>query len=296
MISGFTQNMLPEIIKVDSVITIHYFEYTKDFYFTGEAHDFWELVYVDNGSVVTKTDDNTLILNKKEITLHRPNVYHSIWANNSYANVMILTFVCHSQLMDFFTERAYRAGENVVQSLSNVLALHGKIFKGPLNIVDQKEMLQRENASPLHLQLLKIEIEQLLLNLILSQTTNREEPKHVKLHDHSEADLASVIISYMMEHFHENITLQTIAAETCFSVSYIKKKFKEQTGMTIIECLTKIRVDHAKHLISQRKNTFSEIAEMTGFNTIHYFSKVFKGYTSMTPSEYAESVKAQSLL
>lgn len=41
-------------IIIDAVVTIHYFEYMRDFVFPGESHDFWEFLYVDKGTVLGK--------------------------------------------------------------------------------------------------------------------------------------------------------------------------------------------------------------------------------------------------
>ena len=44
---SYVKVALNESISVDCLYTIHYFEYTNNFYFSGEAHDFWEFIYVD---------------------------------------------------------------------------------------------------------------------------------------------------------------------------------------------------------------------------------------------------------
>ena len=46
----YIETKLKREIVIDSIITIHYFEYMRDFVFRGEFHDFWEFMYVDKGS------------------------------------------------------------------------------------------------------------------------------------------------------------------------------------------------------------------------------------------------------
>ena len=48
---SYEKNELKECISIDCLYTIHYFEYTSKFYFSGESHDFWEFIFVDKGSV-----------------------------------------------------------------------------------------------------------------------------------------------------------------------------------------------------------------------------------------------------
>ena len=57
-----------------------------------------------------------------------------------------------------------------------------------------------------------------------------------------------------------------------------------------------LKVAEAKRLISEGKYRYTEIAEMLGFGSIHYFSRTFKLHTNMTPSGYEKSVKARALL
>ena len=54
----YIKTTLKREIAIDSIITIHYFEYMKDFVFHGESHDFWEFLYVDQGSVIVQAGEN----------------------------------------------------------------------------------------------------------------------------------------------------------------------------------------------------------------------------------------------
>ena len=44
---GYVSTRMKKEINIESIVTIHYFEYMKNFVFQGESHDFWELLYVD---------------------------------------------------------------------------------------------------------------------------------------------------------------------------------------------------------------------------------------------------------
>ena len=52
---------LNEEIKINKLYTVHYFEYSKKFSFTGEKHNFWELVYADRGNVTVFSDDKSFV-------------------------------------------------------------------------------------------------------------------------------------------------------------------------------------------------------------------------------------------
>ena len=48
----YVKPRLQQAITIDAVVSVHYYEYPIDFAFSGEVHDFWELVYVDKGEAV----------------------------------------------------------------------------------------------------------------------------------------------------------------------------------------------------------------------------------------------------
>lgn len=43
---------LKRAFNVERIYSVHYFEFSKDYTFPGEAHDFWEFVYVDKGEII----------------------------------------------------------------------------------------------------------------------------------------------------------------------------------------------------------------------------------------------------
>ena len=58
----YTGTRLNDEIKISRLYTVHYFEYSKRFSFTGESHDFWELVYADKGDCTVFADDKSFVL------------------------------------------------------------------------------------------------------------------------------------------------------------------------------------------------------------------------------------------
>ncbi len=97
------------------------------------------------------------------------------------------------------------------------------------------------------------------------------------------------IYSYLTNHIRENIRLEDVAAELFFSESYIKKAFKKQTGRTVMEAFTELKIEEAKKLLSLGKPC-NEIADELSFCNKNYFSNVFKKVVGVTPSEYKKSL------
>ncbi|WP_019535162.1 AraC family transcriptional regulator [Paenibacillus ginsengihumi] len=92
-------------------------------------------------------------------------------------------------------------------------------------------------------------------------------------------------INYMTDCFDTQLTLQDIAGKVGISPSYFGGIFKEVTGVSPIHYLLGIRIRKAKELLKDGYSV-TETAQKVGFNDIFYFSKSFKKFEGMTPSQY----------
>ena len=94
----------------------------------------------------------------------------------------------------------------------------------------------------------------------------------------------------MEQNIDRNLTVADIADKFNKSESTLKKLFSAHLGCGVISKFNDMKLRHAKVLIRERNLNFTEIAEVLGFSSVHYFSRLFKKKTGMTPSEYSDSV------
>jgi two-component system response regulator YesN len=94
---------------------------------------------------------------------------------------------------------------------------------------------------------------------------------------------------YAKQHLSEPITLEDITDEIKISKNYFCNLFKEETGETFWDYLTKVRVDKAKELLHTDMKNY-EVALQVGYENPSYLSKVFKKYVGITPSEYRKKI------
>ena len=99
MKSAYIKTRPKTVFHISSIVTIHYNEFGSEFRFSGEQHNFWEMVYVDKGCVQVQQDDDTLTLKQGEILFHAPNEFHAIRALDSAPNFFVITFNCLSPAM-----------------------------------------------------------------------------------------------------------------------------------------------------------------------------------------------------
>ena len=100
--------------------------------------------------------------------------------------------------------------------------------------------------------------------------------------------IVASVVQFLQTNYAGVINFSSIAAEYGFSASYLTKIFREHAGKPPIRYLIEYRLQIAKGLLKDTDFNVKEIAEKTGFIDQFYFSKCFKSYCGMTPSQYKE--------
>lgn len=288
---------LDKVLDIRQIVSIFYFEYAKDFVFQGESHDFWEFLYVDKGQAEVMSDTEGYKLEQGEIIFHKPNEFHSVWANGKIApNLIIISFICENPAIKFFENKILKAGEYEKNILASIIKERVHCFTGKLDqFITKKDKRQDELFGSQ--QLIKLYLELLLITFIRNNTAvqNRERISFATRH-RVENDLVNRMIYFMEENVHKKLSIDDFCEEFSLSRTRIKDLFKERMDAGIIQHFSYLRIEKAKQLIREENYNFSEIAEKLGFSSIHYFSNVFKKITDMTPSEYITSVKSKTEL
>ena len=95
------------------------------------------------------------------------------------------------------------------------------------------------------------------------------------------------LLDWCEEHFTEQITLKRLSEVSGMSEKYLCRFFKEFTGCTPIEYINRARIEHASVLLAFHRATVTDAAMESGFNDLSYFSRIFKRYKGVRPSEIA---------
>ncbi len=93
-------------------------------------------------------------------------------------------------------------------------------------------------------------------------------------------------MDYICENYNEPITLNEVAEHTYVSIYYLSRMFTKELGKNYVDYLNEVRIEKAKEYLKDSCCKTYEIAELVGIKDAHYFSKLFKKYTGVTPSEY----------
>lgn len=285
----YSGTRLKEEIVISELMTVHYFELAKDYRFLGEQHDFWEFVYVDKGEITAYSGDVARDLKSGDIVFHKPNEWHTLIANGVAASsVAVISFRSVSAAMAGFEDKVFKTGSVQRNLLSRIINETSAAFDTPLSDLVTPKLHRRKNSLFGTEQLIKLHLTEFLLSLL----RNDMSPVQTSLKRNLDSGLFGEIVDYLAASLGKKITLSEIARHAGISKTAVKMLFREQAGCGACEYFTRMKIDRAKTYIREDNYNFTQIAEMLGYDSIHYFSRQFRKYVNMSPTEYAGSIRA----
>ena len=293
MEDNFTRISFEKVFNVDKIITIFYMELSKNFSYDGEKHDFWEMVYIDKGEMVCTTDKNRFILKSGEMTFHKPNEYHNLSGNNTVApNVSILTFECKSTAMKHFEGKIFRLSPEEKSLLSMLFSEGLSCFSLEDEGNPLLQKLKKLDSAPFgSSQMTKNLLEIFLIKLCRNTDVVTKKMRRIYVID--EVDIpyqVKEILDYLQDNLYRKITIKDIAAAVGKSESTVKLLFSQFQKDGIIKYYNSLKIKEAKRLIREGRYNITQISDLLCYDNPQYFSKCFKLYANMTPSEYKASI------
>jgi AraC-like DNA-binding protein len=83
-------------------------------------------------------------------------------------------------------------------------------------------------------------------------------------------------------------SIADLAAACGMGESYFQRLFKEKYGMPPKKYMIQLKVNHACELLRMERYNVSQVAEMSGFSDVYFFSRQFKGYMGITPTAFVK--------
>lgn len=289
---GFTRQSNKRLLTVEKIVTVLYMEYGKDFVFDGESHDFWEFTYIDKGAVTFTADTREFLLKGGEIAFHKPNEFHKLAATKNPPNVTIVSFVCKSQAMQAFENKIFCLTASERTLLSELLSEGLAAFEPLTNVPPIMGMSEKADAPFAAKQLTFSLLERFLIALLRrSELAIKRESRSVNTIEKRDypKEVYNILL-FMEENLMNSLSVYDIADKFGMSESKLKKLFLKHLSCGVIAKFNDMKLRHAKVLIREKNLNFTEIAETLGFSSVHYFSRLFKIKTGMTPGEYKSSI------
>ena len=289
----FTRIKFKKVFKVDAIITLFYMEMSKSFRYEGESHDFWEMVYIDKGEMICQADRKRFVLKNGEMAFHKPNEFHNLSGNGLVPpNVSIVTFECKSRAMKCFAGKIFKLDPEEKSLLSLLFSEGLSCFR----LIDEKNpllqnLVKLDDAPFGSSQMTKNLLEAFLIMLYRHTNVVTKKMRRSYVIDGVEVPYnVKEILDFLSQNLYGKITVSDVAKFVGKSESTVKQLFDGYQKNGIIKYYNSLKIKEAKKLIREGKYNFSQISDMLCFDNPQYFSKAFKKFTNMTPSEYKASI------
>ena len=278
----FVLRPLTRIFHVRSVVTAFDVVRPKDFYFEGEMHDFWEVVYVVGGRADVTADERSYTLSRGQMIFHKPMEFHRIWSTGGTApHLLILTFTAEGEGMRRFEDRVFSLDLEEEELLKNAVRNSREL----LQTAEQEGEEGDAYRLPAHMAAAQLEL--LLLRLLLREAA-------VKAPEESEnSAVYRQVVKVMKDHGEEDLKLEDIAALCNLSASSLKKIFHRFSDMGVMKYFTYIKIRRAIALLEEGRS-IADISERLSFSSQNYFTVVFKRETGVSPGVYRNRLKKRS--
>lgn len=291
---AYVKTKLKKDIVIDSIITVHYFEYMKNFVFRGETHDFWEFLYVDQGKVLVTAGDKQHVLDQGNVIFHMPNEFHAIKSIGNVApNLIAISFSSRSAALSLLNQKILYLSYDERYLISHIIDAAKKTFSTSLNLPSVEQVLISKNAPFGSEQMIQLYIELFLLSVIQTHCCQNEDsfqlPTRCSLH--SKKDIHQAILQHLEEHVCDTVSVDELCR--CFSISStsLQNIFHKEHHCGVMHFFTEQKIAYAKKLIRNGNKNISEIAYCLSYSSPSHFSKAFKSVTGMSPRSYCSSVR-----
>ena len=244
-------------------------------------HDAYELYYLLGGERNYLTQNKVFSLEQDWITLTKPFLVHG--TNGQHYERILLSF-SDTFLLQYFSP----AMVEIFQKVFSIEAIPASLIKQNPRI---KELfyLTLENANAKNMKMVAMHLGELLLILY-------ELVQHVPTETNTSNLSVQMqeILSYVSSNLSTIKNLEQVASHFYLSKYYLSHQFKNSTGFTFIEFLTKVKISHALHLLKTTDENVAAISTACGFETPAYFCIVFKKKMHMTPLQYRAWITEQN--
>ncbi len=130
-----------------------------------------------------------------------------------------------------------------------------------------------------------------LINIVIDTFKYIDDLSQNSLNSKNNTYIIKIVKDYVDKNYRNEISVATFSKDLNINYNYLSYCFKNETNENLSSYISKIRVEKAKIYLEDFKIPIADISEMVGFSEHNYFSKIFKKYTSFTPTEYRRLVK-----
>lgn len=271
----FTLEVTPVRFNILEIMDYYFVAEEPGYRFSKASHHYYELLYVHSGTLTASIANTSCTLAAGDLILYGPDAEHpKLLIKDDACDYLSVVFDMELSEPPHLLGRVYHTTDGLREAL--------------LKLIEEAAV-----QSPQTKMLMLCHLQETITRLLQLCDSLDEERGLLRAGSPqtSQSDLLQQITSYMIEKVTEPITIEEICHKFFMSRSSLQALFKLYLHSSPKSYLLNIKLQKSKELIRENQHTISEIADMLGFSSIHYFSRLFKKYYDVSPSEYAKNAK-----
>ncbi len=257
-------------MKLGKMYTFFYQECARDFFFRGEQHPPYELVYVDKGSLHNVIDGADYLVEQENLIIIDSNAWHMQSSNESVCFITLSFSLNDSLLPKGVVNHIFHANSQMKQYIKRM--------------IDERDRhdINYHICIESYLQILLVDLSRLAMPDGKAPSAKAALPTT----ENSGKEVLDRAIGIIENNLYGKISIQQLAKETFSSISYLNKIFNAYVGMSPGKYVTRLRLEEAKSLLREGSMQITEVVLKMNFSSVQHFSKQFKHCFGITPSEY----------
>lgn len=237
-------------------------------------HDFWEISLIIKGSLEHKINDKKYELKERDIVLVRPQDKHQVYTkpdNVAEFYNFVIRESFFKQFLDSINKSLYEEflkSENICINCDEIMFQQLRSLLGCIYTMEEKDYKEKQKY-------LEIIIARILSDVLARKT----EIKRGNF-------LVEEILDYMRAIENMSCTLADVARTFGYCSEHILRVFQKNGLDTPSKEWKKIKMTYASNMLADTSHTIMDISQMIGINNVNYFSKIFKEFFGVSPSQY----------
>lgn len=280
----WTPYKINEQINITEMYSLFTQKFENGYSFGGEVHNFWECLFVIEGSAVASGDERVYNLGKGDIIFHKPLEMHKFHIEEKKGTLLLIfSFSCEGKMSDFLKNKVFHLTEEQINILHSLIKyVNINIQKANKNSIIEKRFISLFNTSKTMSQMISTYICQLFLSLYEDNeiSTGSVSPEALVFKD---------AVRYMKRNICEQISVSEIAEYCNISETGLKRIFSKYSNLGVHKYFLKLKINSSIQLLKEGQSV-TQVSEALGFSNQGYFSYVFKRETGSSPTEYLKKI------
>ncbi len=240
----------------------------------------YQLQLIYSGEAEILINDNRIKAKKGDLVLVKKNDFHSFTVlSSSGMDTLEMKFIADNEELS-----------SLIDKFSNIITDDGEFFRlfSEIVVEGQYKHLRYKEMSTILLQRC----------LILMERENFGDKGYNPLsnniptqQNHKNSPVVAAVTEYIYRNLDKKITMYDIATGSGYNRDYLYRIIRKELGISTVNYVNKIKLSEAKKMIQHTELSISEIAWNLGYESIQYFSRLFKEETGMSPSDYSATIK-----